>query len=147
MRFKARRLNHIRKKSDKQTFFSADVLLKLGRTEEAGRVYRKLIDRNQENLSYYRGLEKVSDFGIVFRLVSHEQLFLNFADLTDIEKSGDRLYQMYQDHMMKYPRAMAPRRLPLNFLTGEKYAHLPNLFVLIDLFLTLDSWSSRCSVP
>lgn len=35
-----------------------EMLLKLGRLEEAARAYRILIDRNAENWSYYEGLEK-----------------------------------------------------------------------------------------
>ncbi|XP_023685420.2 N-alpha-acetyltransferase 15, NatA auxiliary subunit-like isoform X1 [Paramormyrops kingsleyae] len=75
-----------------------ELLLKLERMEEAGEVYRQLQERNPENWSYYRGLEKA----------------LRPATLEEKQK-------IYEDAWVKFPKALLSRRLPLNFLRGEKF--------------------------
>ncbi|XP_060089542.1 N-alpha-acetyltransferase 16, NatA auxiliary subunit isoform X1 [Heteronotia binoei] len=78
-----------------------EMLLKLGRLKEASEVYRELIDRNAENWPYYEGLE---------RALQPRTL-------------EDRL-QIYEEISKRHPRAVSPRRLPLNFVTGEKFREL-----------------------
>uniref|UniRef100_A0A3B3SSJ7 N-alpha-acetyltransferase 15, NatA auxiliary subunit n=1 Tax=Paramormyrops kingsleyae TaxID=1676925 RepID=A0A3B3SSJ7_9TELE len=75
-----------------------DLLIQLDRLDEATEVYRQLLERNPENWSYYRGLEKA----------------LKPASVEEKQK-------MYEDTWDKYPKALVPRRLPLNFLAGEKF--------------------------
>ncbi|XP_041133102.1 N-alpha-acetyltransferase 15, NatA auxiliary subunit isoform X2 [Polyodon spathula] len=75
-----------------------ELLLKLDRMEEATVVYRRLQERNPENWSYYHGLEKA------LKPVSVE------------EKQ-----KIYEESWVKYPKGLVPRRLPLNFLSGEKF--------------------------
>nr|XP_015219423.1 PREDICTED: N-alpha-acetyltransferase 16, NatA auxiliary subunit [Lepisosteus oculatus] len=75
-----------------------EMLLKLGKLEEAAKVYRALIDRNAENWSYYQGLEQALQPSTV-----------------------EKRLQIYEEVGNMYPRAVSPKRLPLNFLSGEKF--------------------------
>ncbi|KAK6493513.1 N-alpha-acetyltransferase 15 [Huso huso] len=75
-----------------------ELLLKLDRVEEATLVYRRLQERNPENWSYYHGLEKA----------------LKPANVEEKQK-------IYEESWVKYPKGLVPRRLPLNFLSGEKF--------------------------
>ncbi|KAK1175482.1 N-alpha-acetyltransferase 15, NatA auxiliary subunit-like [Acipenser oxyrinchus oxyrinchus] len=75
-----------------------EVLLKLDRMEEATLVYQRLQERNPENWSYYHGLEKA----------------LKPANVEEKQK-------IYEEAWVKYPKGLVPRRLPLNFLSGEKF--------------------------
>ena len=74
--------------------------LALGKLAEAEKTYRTLLGRNQENRSYYAGLEKA--LGIQ-------------PDARDAAKA------IYEEYAEKYARADAPRRIPLDFLTGEDF--------------------------
>ncbi|XP_054829729.1 N-alpha-acetyltransferase 16, NatA auxiliary subunit [Eublepharis macularius] len=100
-----------------------EMLLKLGRLKEASEAYRELIDRNAENWSYYEGLERA----------------LQPCSLED------RL-RMYEEISKRHPRAVSPRRLPLNFVTGEKFRELMDKWLRVNfskgcppLFTTLKS--------
>ncbi|XP_048826423.1 N-alpha-acetyltransferase 15, NatA auxiliary subunit a [Brienomyrus brachyistius] len=75
-----------------------ELLIQLDRLDEATEVYRQLLERNPENWSYYHGLEKA----------------LKPASVEEKQK-------IYEDTWDKYPKALVPRRLPLNFLAGEKF--------------------------
>uniref|UniRef100_A0A8C7WJH0 N(alpha)-acetyltransferase 15, NatA auxiliary subunit a n=1 Tax=Oncorhynchus mykiss TaxID=8022 RepID=A0A8C7WJH0_ONCMY len=72
-----------------------ELLLQLDRSEEATEVYRQLQERNPENWAYYQGLEKAL-------------------------KPEER-QKLYEEAWVKYPKGLVPRRLPLTFLTGEKF--------------------------
>uniref|UniRef100_A0A8C1TBV1 N(alpha)-acetyltransferase 15, NatA auxiliary subunit a n=2 Tax=Cyprinus carpio TaxID=7962 RepID=A0A8C1TBV1_CYPCA len=75
-----------------------ELLLKLDRAGEATEVYHRLLERNPENWSYYQGLEKALK-----------------------PKSVEEKQKIYEDAWVKYPKGLLPRRLPLSFLTGEKF--------------------------
>ncbi|XP_041846558.1 LOW QUALITY PROTEIN: N-alpha-acetyltransferase 15, NatA auxiliary subunit-like [Melanotaenia boesemani] len=75
-----------------------ELLLKLERPEEASEVYRRLQERNSENWAYYQGLEKALKPG-----------------------SMEEHFRIYEEAWVKFPKGLVPRRLPLNFLTGEKF--------------------------
>uniref|UniRef100_A0A8C1BF49 N-alpha-acetyltransferase 15, NatA auxiliary subunit a n=1 Tax=Cyprinus carpio carpio TaxID=630221 RepID=A0A8C1BF49_CYPCA len=75
-----------------------ELLLKLDRAGEATEVYHRLLERNPENWSYYQGLEKALK-----------------------PKSVEEKQKIYEDAWVKYPKGLVPRRLPLSFLTGEKF--------------------------
>uniref|UniRef100_A0A672Z0T8 N-alpha-acetyltransferase 15, NatA auxiliary subunit n=1 Tax=Sphaeramia orbicularis TaxID=375764 RepID=A0A672Z0T8_9TELE len=75
-----------------------ELLLKLQRPEEALEVYRRLQERNPENWAYYQGLEKALKPGSV-----------------------EECQNIYEEAWVKFPKGLVPRRLPLNFLTGEKF--------------------------
>ncbi|XP_040197249.1 N-alpha-acetyltransferase 16, NatA auxiliary subunit [Rana temporaria] len=100
-----------------------EVLLNLGRLKEAAEVYRELIDRNPDNWKYYENLEKALKPATV----------------------EERL-KIYDDLGKRYPRAVSPRRLPLNFITGNKFRDRMDKFLRINfskgcppLFTTLKS--------
>ncbi|KAA0194377.1 hypothetical protein HAZT_HAZT002244 [Hyalella azteca] len=73
-----------------------ELLLALNRPTEAEKFYRVLIDRNHENKDYYLKLEKA-------------------LELSTVEQK----LALYKDYSLKFPRAHVPRRLPLNYATGE----------------------------
>ncbi|XP_037317311.2 N-alpha-acetyltransferase 15, NatA auxiliary subunit-like [Pungitius pungitius] len=75
-----------------------ELLLELERPDEASEVYRRLQERNPENWAYYQGLEKA----------------LKPGSVEDRQK-------IYEDSWVKFPKGLVLRRLPLNFLTGEKF--------------------------
>uniref|UniRef100_A0A6Q2YI17 N(alpha)-acetyltransferase 15, NatA auxiliary subunit a n=1 Tax=Esox lucius TaxID=8010 RepID=A0A6Q2YI17_ESOLU len=75
-----------------------ELLLKLDRLEDATEVYRRLQERNPENWSYYQGLEKALKPGSV-----------------------EERQKIYEEAWVKYPKGLVPRRLPLTFLSGEKF--------------------------
>jgi len=72
-------------------------LLGLGRLKEAEELYVELLKRNPENHDYYRQLEVARS----------------------AESAEDKLL-IYTEYEEKFPRAQAPKRLPLNFLGGAK---------------------------
>ncbi|XP_030056406.1 N-alpha-acetyltransferase 16, NatA auxiliary subunit isoform X1 [Microcaecilia unicolor] len=100
-----------------------EMLLRLGRVSEAAKVYRDLIDRNAENWCYYEGLEQ------------------------SLQPSTlEERLQLYEEVSKRYSRALTPRRIPLNFVTGEKCQELLDKFLRVHftkgcppLFTTLKS--------
>ncbi|KAG5833095.1 N-alpha-acetyltransferase 16, NatA auxiliary subunit-like [Anguilla rostrata] len=100
-----------------------ETLLKLGRSEEAARAYRILIDRNAENWAYYEGLERALQPGTM-----------------------EKRLQIYEEVGNRHPKALSLRRLPLNFLTGELFREKIDKFLRTNfskgcppLFTTLKS--------
>ncbi|KAK7809061.1 hypothetical protein U0070_013247, partial [Myodes glareolus] len=83
-----------------------EMLLKLGRLKEAGEVFKNLIDRNAENWCYYEGLEKALQL-----------------------RSLDERLQIYEEISKQHPRAISPRRLPLNLVPGKKFRELMDKFL------------------
>uniref|UniRef100_A0A8C6T2C0 N-alpha-acetyltransferase 15, NatA auxiliary subunit n=1 Tax=Neogobius melanostomus TaxID=47308 RepID=A0A8C6T2C0_9GOBI len=75
-----------------------ELLLKLERFEEARVVYSRLQERNPENWSYYHGLENALK-----------------------PNSVEERFKIFEDAWEKFPKGLVPRRLPLNFLTGERF--------------------------
>ena len=69
--------------------------LDLQRYSRAEEVYNELIKRNPENTLYYK------------KMIESKQL----CDVDDIVD----LFEFYQK---QFPRALAPRRLPLNYAVG-----------------------------
>uniref|UniRef100_A0A8C1E7A3 N-alpha-acetyltransferase 15, NatA auxiliary subunit a n=1 Tax=Cyprinus carpio carpio TaxID=630221 RepID=A0A8C1E7A3_CYPCA len=86
-----------------------ELLLKLDRAGEATEVYHRLLERNPENWSYYQGLEKALK-----------------------PKSVEEKQKIYEDAWVKYPKGLVPRRLPLNFLTGEKFRECLDRFLRLN---------------
>ncbi|KAK8216168.1 N-alpha-acetyltransferase-like protein 15 [Phyllosticta capitalensis] len=81
----------------------AQYLLKLGKSKEAEQAYRELLERNNEYRLYYDGLEK--------------SLGLERSNQEHVPK----LLELYESYAEKYPRLDAARRIPLDFLSGEKF--------------------------
>ncbi|EGS21299.1 N-terminal acetyltransferase-like protein [Thermochaetoides thermophila DSM 1495] len=78
----------------------ASYLSKLARKDEAAKAYRALLDRNPEHMDYYKGLISALDIS---------------ADDEEAQKA------VYDEYAAKYPRSDAAKRLPLNFLSGERF--------------------------
>ena len=72
-------------------------LLSLGRLAEAETLYMELLKRNPENHDYYRQLE-----------------------VARAAESPEAKLAIYTEYQEKFPRAQAPKRLPLNFLSGSE---------------------------
>ena len=112
----------------------ADYLLRLDRKEEAEEAYAALLERNQEDSSYYEGWSKAKAF--------------DNASVADMEKA----YQQLQE---TYPKADSPRRRPLDFLEGDAFREaadsylqkmlrkgVPSTFANIKSLYT-DSWKKQ----
>ncbi|KAL2176997.1 NMDA receptor-regulated protein 1-domain-containing protein [Thermothelomyces heterothallicus CBS 202.75] len=78
----------------------ARYLTQLGRKEEAAKAYRALLDRNAEHPDYYKGL--VDALGI--------------APDDEVARKA-----VYDEYAAKTPRCDAAKRLPLDFLSGERF--------------------------
>ncbi|CAH1159834.1 unnamed protein product [Phaedon cochleariae] len=83
-----------------------DLNLKLNRHTKAGEYYEQLVQRNPENTGYYG------------KLIEARQL-TEPKDIVDF----------YLRYAEKFPRAMPPRRLPLNFATGEQFRSLVDKYM------------------
>ncbi|XP_020618730.1 N-alpha-acetyltransferase 15, NatA auxiliary subunit-like isoform X1 [Orbicella faveolata] len=77
------------------------LFLEMNHFKEAEKVFRELLRRNPENRSYYQELEKS----------------------LQLENLDDR-YNLYMQYAESYPRAQAPKRMPLTFTKGETFARL-----------------------
>ncbi|KAG7273608.1 LOW QUALITY PROTEIN: hypothetical protein CRUP_011037 [Coryphaenoides rupestris] len=100
-----------------------ELLLKLERPEEASVVYSKLQERNPENWAYYQGLEKALK-----------------------PSSVEERQKLYEETWVKFPKGLVPRRLPLTFLTGERFRDCLDYYLRMNfskgcppLFTTLKS--------
>ncbi|XP_030638927.1 N-alpha-acetyltransferase 15, NatA auxiliary subunit a [Chanos chanos] len=83
-----------------------ELFLKLDRSAEAAEVYQNLLERNPENWSYYQGLERALK-----------------------PANAEERQQIYEEAWVKFPKGLVPRRLPLNFLTGEKFRECVDRFL------------------
>lgn len=88
----------------------AELLLTLGRREEAAAIYRDLINRNPENKAYYKGYEEA----------------------VKQENPEDRI-GFYKEISELFPRATTPRRLPLTFAIGESFKNLVDTYLRKEL--------------
>lgn len=77
--------------------FTGCLYLKLGMYEDAKNEFNKLLERNPENIDYY------------YKLHDAENL------RTDQEK-----YEMICKYRTKFPRALMPRRMILNYVSGKE---------------------------
>ncbi|CAI9732064.1 N-alpha-acetyltransferase 15, auxiliary subunit-like [Octopus vulgaris] len=77
----------------------AALFLKLKKREEACALYKILVERNPENMAYYKGMEGSM----------HPDATIN-----------DRL-KYYNEVSTKFPKASLPKRVPLSFTMGEVF--------------------------
>ncbi|XP_067000279.2 N-alpha-acetyltransferase 15, NatA auxiliary subunit [Anabrus simplex] len=75
-----------------------NLALKLGRYREACGIYSELLKRNPENTMYYTKLQEAQQ----------------------LETPREKL-QMFLEYQETFPRALAPRRLPLNYASGDEF--------------------------
>ena len=90
--------------------YKANYLLKLGRNEEACEVFRELLGRNGDNRAYYKGLEEAK--GI---------------QENDIQARK----KLYESLAEVHPYADAPKRVPLDFLSGKSLLAMEVEYTLI----------------
>ena len=95
-----------------QLELKAKYLMKLGRKQEAQRVYRELLKRNPDNVSYYHQLEDA---------------------LGTRERSAKVRDSLYSKLQAFYPRSDAPKFIPLTFTTGELFKERVSKYVLDQL--------------
>lgn len=74
---------------------AGNLYLKLGKYQEAELKYMELLKRNPENTDYYAKLQE------------SQQL-----------ESSDQKLELLAEYREKFPRALAPARLLLNYATG-----------------------------
>lgn len=105
-------LDHLEKNSDaivdkltlKENLGSLNLRLK--KFETAAKIYEELIKRNPENTLYYK------------KLIESKQL-------TDPEE----VVKFYVEYAELFPRAMPPKRLPLNYASGDVFKNLVDKYM------------------
>ncbi|CAH2002073.1 unnamed protein product [Acanthoscelides obtectus] len=80
--------------------------LKLKQFDKAAEYYEQLIQRNPENTMYYK------------KLIEAKQL-----------QTSEEIVEFYLQYSEKFPRANPPRRLPLNYATGDKFRNLVDKYM------------------
>ncbi|XP_035767409.1 N-alpha-acetyltransferase 15, NatA auxiliary subunit-like [Neolamprologus brichardi] len=98
-----------------------ELLLKLERLDEATEVYRRLLERNPENWSYYHGLEKALKPSTV-----------------------EERYKIFEEAWEKFPKGLVPRRLPLNFLSGDKFRECLDVAIIEELVVGYETSLKSC---
>lgn len=83
------------------------LLVKLGRLEEGEKIYRALLSMIPDNYRYYEGLQKCLGLYSVNGQYSGDEV--------------DHLDALYQSLAKQYSWSSAVKRIPLDFLEGEKF--------------------------
>ncbi|XP_021848124.1 N-terminal acetyltransferase A complex auxiliary subunit NAA15 [Spinacia oleracea] len=91
------------------------LLVKLNRLEEAAKLYRMLLSMNPDNYKYYEGLQKC------LGLYSEKGQY----SVNEIEQL-DALYKSLQQ---EYKWSSAAKRIPLDFLQGEKFREAADNYI------------------
>lgn len=108
-----RALKELRRKEtkivDKLAYKEQEVslLVKLNRLEEAAELYTALLSLNPDNYRYYEGLQKCVG------LYSEKSQYS--SDMIE------RLDALYKSLQQQYTRSSAAKRIPLDFLQGERF--------------------------
>ncbi|KAK8618882.1 hypothetical protein V6N13_132860 [Hibiscus sabdariffa] len=111
--FLERALEELHKKEpkivDKLTYKEQEVslLVKLGRLEEGANLYKALLIMNPDNYRYYEGLQKC------FVLFSENGKYSS--------DDTDQLDALYKSLTKEYTWSSAVKRIPLDFLQGDKF--------------------------
>lgn len=100
-KFQAEILNKLAVKETK-----GDLCLKLERYDDAAAIYKDLVKRNPENTLYYKKL-------IESRRMTKEEEIL----------------KVYRDLQQEYPRAICPKRLPLDVANGKTFHELIDTYL------------------
>ncbi|KAH6756597.1 tetratricopeptide repeat protein [Perilla frutescens var. hirtella] len=94
---------------DKLSYKEQEVSLleKLGRFSEGEELYKKLLSMNPDNYRYYDGLQRCMGLYSANGQYSSEEI--------------DRLESLYTSLSKQYTRSSAVKRIPLDFLSAEKF--------------------------
>ena len=94
-----------------------EMLLKIGKHEDAAELYRKLINVNPENYEYHKGLCAARGGG---GGGAHE----NVDGAPPMPPLAiDELKAVYKELQEAFPKGLAVRRIPLDFLIGDDFEH------------------------
>eukprot|EP01111_Echinosteliopsis_oligospora_P003410 TRINITY_DN1540_c0_g1_i1.p1 TRINITY_DN1540_c0_g1~~TRINITY_DN1540_c0_g1_i1.p1 ORF type:complete len:881 (+),score=311.21 TRINITY_DN1540_c0_g1_i1:80-2722(+) len=94
----------------------------------AEKAYRALIDLNPDNVDYHKHLIAVKT------RYPASQGFITTKDLAYLtEEQTSSLSSLYSDLKTKYPRCIAVRRMPLDFLKGDSFRACLSDFIQPDL--------------
>ncbi|CAK7356638.1 unnamed protein product [Dovyalis caffra] len=101
---------------DKLTLKEQEVslLVKLGRLEEGAELYKALLSVNPDNYRYYEGLQKC--VGLCLK---------NDLSSSDI----DQLDALYKSLGQQYTWSSAVKRIPLDFLQGDKFCEAADNYI------------------
>ncbi|KAK1576952.1 hypothetical protein Q3G72_017810 [Acer saccharum] len=111
--FLERAIEELRRKEpkivDKLSFKEQEVslLVKIGRLEEGAKLYRLLLSMNPDNYRYYEGLQKCVGVYSENGKYSSDEI--------------DQLDALYKSLGQQYTWSSAVKRIPLDFLQGEKF--------------------------
>ncbi|VDN05705.1 unnamed protein product [Thelazia callipaeda] len=90
----------------------ASLLMDLNEKSKAETVYWNLIDRNPENIMYYKQIEKCRGL-----------------EENDVEER----FEVYKKALLMKPRAATPKRIPLYFLQGVQFESLLLNYLIVGL--------------
>ncbi|KAL9244661.1 hypothetical protein vseg_018417 [Gypsophila vaccaria] len=116
-----RALQELRKKGskivDKLSYKEQEVslLVKLGDVEEASKLYRMLLSMNPDNYRYYEGLQRCLGLYSETREYSPDEI--------------DKLDALYESLQQEHSRSSAAKRIPLDFLQGEKFREAARVYI------------------
>ncbi|KAF1865787.1 hypothetical protein Lal_00021788 [Lupinus albus] len=119
--FLERALEELHKKEsniiDKVSYKEQEVslLVKLGRLEEGESLYRALLSMNPDNYRYYEGLQKCVGLYSENGHFSPDEI--------------DRLDSLYRTLGQQYRRSSAVKRIPLDFLQGDKFREAAGSYI------------------
>lgn len=91
------------------------LLVKLNHLKEGEKVYRALLGMNPDNYKYYEGLQKC--------------LQLYSKDGTYSSDEIDQLGDLYKSLQKQYNWSSAVKRIPLDFLKGEKFREAADAYI------------------
>ncbi|KAF5739129.1 acetyltransferase-related family protein [Tripterygium wilfordii] len=102
---------------DKLTYKEQEVslLVKLGHLEEGAKLYRQLLSVNPDNYRYYEGLQKC------LGLYSEEGAYST--------EEIDQLDNLYKSLAQQYTWSAAVKRIPLDFLQGNKFREAADNYI------------------
>ncbi|KAK9677157.1 hypothetical protein RND81_11G124400 [Saponaria officinalis] len=119
--FLERALQELQKKGsrivDKLSYKEQEVslLVKLGDVEEASKLYRLLLSMNPDNYRYYEGLQRCLGLYSETREYSPDEI--------------EKLDALYQSLQQDYSRSSAAKRIPLDFLQGERFCEAAKIYI------------------
>lgn len=113
---------------DKQTLNEqrATLFHRAGKFEEAEKVWRGLVKINPDNVQFHHGL-------ISAHLHIDPKTVQSTILSTSDEEVVKKLTTLYEEFAKEYPRCLAVRRIPLDFLQGEAFQRALESFIQRDL--------------
>ncbi|DBA72018.1 TPA: hypothetical protein ACH3X2_010757 [Trebouxia sp. C0005] len=94
----------------------ANILLDLGRADQAEEIYRHMLQFNPDNYQYHHGLRRA------MKLLPDAA-----GSLTDGQR--EQLTELYNALQAQYPRSSAARRIPLDFQVGQAFKDAADQYV------------------